>query len=95
MFENGVYRMWLRSGSNVGYRESTDGIHWHVRDPDSVILVKGVSGGSVVKDPSTGLYYLLGWSRARPLRRDGLDDGLSFTRTNPFSGALAQVGRLR
>ena len=38
--------------------------HGHGRDADSVILVKGVSGGSVVKYPATGLYYLLGWSRA-------------------------------
>ena len=94
MLENGVWRMWLRSGSNVGYRESTDGIHWHVRDPDSVVLVKGVSGGSVVKDPSTGLYYLLGWSRREARYVEMVsDDGLSFARTNPFSGALALVGR--
>jgi len=93
MHENGVYRMWLRSGTNVGYRESSDGIHWHKRDADSVILVKGVSGGSVVKYPSTGLYYLLGWSRALGRYVEMVSrDGLSFTRTNSFSGALAQIG---
>jgi hypothetical protein len=93
LYENGHYRMWLRSGPNVGYRESDDGIHWHVRDPDSVILVAGVSGGSVVKDPSTGLYYLLGWSRAKDRYVEMVSpDGLQFERTSTFAGRLAQVG---
>ena len=38
--EGDLWRMWLRSGLNVGYRESTDGLHWHIKDPDHVILVR-------------------------------------------------------
>jgi hypothetical protein len=87
-----IYRMWLRSGSHTGYRESDDGLHWRVRDADSVIVAPGVTDASVVKDPHTGLYYLIGWSRELPGYVEMVsEDGINFTNTTDFVGLLSQL----
>ena len=88
-----LYRMWLRSGRNIGYRESSDGVHWHIHDPDSVIIVTGVTGASVMKDPASGLYYLMGWSRHQHHYVEMVSrDGINFEHTSDFSGVLSRLG---
>lgn len=87
-----LYRMWLRSGSSTGYRESTDGLHWHIHDPDSVIVVPNVIGAKVVKDPRTGSYYLLGWNKKQEHYVEFISsDGIHFTPTSDFAGLLARL----
>lgn len=107
-----LYRMYLEtwnsrvsSEPNVGYRESTDGIHWKVRqnaegspDWDSVVLVPNLQPMSVVRDNASGDYVLIGWDR-RLERSDGSTggyvvmtstDGLTFTRV-AASGSLSRL----
>lgn len=87
-----LYRMWLRSGMHTGYRESHDGVHWHVRDADSVIVVPDVTGVSVVKGAGTGLYYLFGWSRKAAGYVEMVStNGVDFRRTNTFTGLLSEL----
>ena len=87
-----LYRMWLRSGPNVGYRESTDGLHWHIHDPDSVVVATDVGDASVLKDYDTGLYYLIGWSRSRAHYVEEVSrDGLRFRPSTHFAGTLSEL----
>ena len=87
-----LYRMWLRSGANVGYRESRDGLNWHIRDADSVIVVPDVNAATVTKDPNSGLYYLTGWSRSAAGYVEMVSsDGITFQHTRGFAGLLSRL----
>ena len=87
-----LFRMWLRSGTNVGYRESADGLHWHIHDPDSVIVATGVSGASVLRDYTTGLYYLIGFSPQKKRYVELVSvNGISFKPSTHFAGVLSRL----
>lgn len=86
-----LFRMYLRSGVNVGYRESTDGLHWHVRNADSVVIVPNLQAMSVFRDRGRGDYVMVGYSKSEKkyviLRST---DGIRFTRV-AHAGSLAAL----
>lgn len=89
------YHMWLRSGQHTGYRQSTDGYHWKVHSPDSVIVAKDVTDVSVDRDPRTGHYYMLGWDKkqAKATGQGYVElnspDGINWERSKVFRGRLS------
>lgn len=86
------YRMYTRTGTNVGYRESRDGINWKVRHPDTVVIVKGLQTGQVEYDPAAKRYYLFGFDpKARVYRQYESLDGFNFHRSLVFSGMLSTL----
>jgi hypothetical protein len=95
------YRMYLRSGGNVGYRESSDGINWRpLADPDKLIVIPRMHPMSVFRD-SNGAYVLAGWRRAEKnsfgavTKKAGYvvmrsSNGIDFTEVS-YSGPLADL----